>query len=83
MHFLQNGFDSQLNIYIEIKTYFLETYVVHGTVKYRDNPAQKCHKINRRNLRSVVFTVQLGPPKGTESDNIYWFKKVNNRKLFI
>lgn len=38
MHFLQNGFDSQLNIYIEIKTYFLETYVVHGTVKYRDNP---------------------------------------------
>ena len=26
---------------------------------------QKSHKINRRNLRSVVCTVQLGPPRGT------------------
>ena len=38
--------------------------------------SQKSHKVNRRNLRLVVCTVHLGPPKGTESDNIYWFKQV-------
>ena len=58
--------------------------------------SQKSHKVNRRNLRSVVCTVLLGPPRGAESDDIYPSKqeliensfdfctiKVKIRHLFI
>ena len=38
----------------------------------------KSHKVNRRNLRQVVRAVQLGLPRVTESDNIYWFKTGTN-----
>ena len=40
--------------------------------------SQKYHKVNRRNL---ACTVQLGPPRGTESDNIYWFKTGTKLKI--
>ena len=44
--------------------------VAYPKVQMRDLPSvetlpQKSHKINRRNLRLVVCTVQLGPPRGT------------------
>ena len=43
-----------------------------------DFNVQKSHKVNGRNLRSLVCTVQLVPPNGTSSHNIYWFKEVTN-----
>ena len=42
---------------------------------------QKSHKVNWRNLRLVVCTVQLGPPRVAESDDIYWSKTRTNQTL--